>query len=176
MCYGAVIRMKVLASGLYYLDGFHNTSLLDIGCGFGLMTDYLQDEFNLSVAGTDIKNTLVKQIKFYPDIKMIEHSFQYGLLSDVLHHIEIKKQLSFIKHSFNYCDKIIVFEALDSILARLACKLGTWLAGTKVDDFDGHRKDWHGFLSGSFIVKELPLHIPIWYPFKYRCYVLEELH
>jgi len=96
---------------------FNNNSLLDFGCGFGDMYNYIQEnKLNIIYNGYDINNDLIKEgIKKYQKIKLKSVDFLNSkdyyfdfIVSSGVHNFKIKDNWEFIEKTFekfNRCAK-----------------------------------------------------------------------
>jgi ubiquinone/menaquinone biosynthesis C-methylase UbiE len=114
-----VNRTKTI-SGIYrkWIKG---KSLLDVGCGDGIIIYNLSKNLNIAVTGCDILKYTIKPIKF----KLMEkvdrlpfpnHSFDTVSFNDVLHHTLFPVQETLIAEAIRVARKnIIIFELKPTI-------------------------------------------------------------
>lgn len=84
--------------------------ILDVGCGKGMMTYYLQEVFfDAQVIGADISSkNIIEAHNNYPTIKFIPYEqlqhnvFDVLVVSDVLHHIPENERGFFVQHITRY--------------------------------------------------------------------------
>lgn len=100
------------------------TSVLDIGCGNGIISSNIQDHFKCALTGTDILNYLKRNISFvqmpnqttYP---FDNKKFDVGLFIDVLHHMPYEQQIIAIKGALKICSKLLIIEVAPSLITKI---------------------------------------------------------
>ncbi|QUR68064.1 class I SAM-dependent methyltransferase [Mycobacterium spongiae] len=117
-----VVRLRDQAEGLadYLARG---DSLLDVGCGTGHLSAYLQDMYGVESSGVDVKDSRQVKIAFEhfdgTSISQPDKAFDHVVLSEVLHHSH--DPLALIKECHRVARRsIIVFEDMpDGLLGKL---------------------------------------------------------
>lgn len=94
-----------------YRDWIKNDEkILDIGCGNGIVANFLIKHLEVNITGCDIENYLIYDLPF---VKIAKDKFPFSnrrydvaLLNDVLHHIDLKDQKTvktFLVSFLPYC-------------------------------------------------------------------------
>lgn len=102
-------------------------SLLDVGCGTGLLSAYLQEKYRVDPSGLDVKDFRRTQIPFREfdgtSIPFPDKAFDHVVVSEVLHHSH--DPMALIKQCHRVARRsIIVFEDLpDGLVGKLVLYL-----------------------------------------------------
>ncbi len=100
------------------------SSVLDIGCGTGVVVSQLIKKYKFKKAfGCDIENYLIEPINFKLQtdphvIPFKNNTFDIGLFNDVLHHIDFNGQKILIKESMRVSKKVLIFELIPGIINK----------------------------------------------------------
>ncbi len=154
-------------------------SLLDVGCGTGVVTKILGDHFSSKIKGADINNYLIYEVPFIKikngKIPFKNNSFDFSLLNDVLHHVDKDRQRDVIKEAARVGRKVLLFEFEPTILGKLADIIlnkfhyGDLHTPLSVRTING----WQGlFKSLGFNSKVIKLKKPFWYPFSHIAFMV----
>lgn len=154
-------------------------SLLDIGCGTGVVAKILGEHFSSKIMGCDIKNYLVYKIPFIKikdgRIPIKDNNFDVSLLNDVLHHIDRENQASVLKEAARVSKKLLIFEFKPTMVGKLADLIlnkfhyGDLHAPLSVRSI----RDWQElFESLGFKYKTVKLKKPFWYPFSHIAFLI----
>jgi SAM-dependent methyltransferase len=102
-----------------------DTSVLDIGCGTGLLCFDLRREKNCRVVGIDLSRKMLdfgRSNNPFDDIEFLhqdatnmkdlhDNSFDYVVVLNVIHELKLDKQLKLLKESLRVGDKVILFDS-----------------------------------------------------------------
>lgn len=154
-------------------------TILDIGCGTGVVTKILGEYFTSQITGADIKNYLIYKIPFLRisngKIPSKGKIFNIALLNDVLHHIDKENQVDVLKEALRISKKVLIFEFEPTIIGKLADII--------LNKF--HYGDLHAPLSvrsigewqALFKIMQLKyqtvkIQTPFWYPFSHIAFMI----
>lgn len=157
----------------------HGDSILDVGCGTGIVAKMLGDYFSTNITGCDIKNYLIYKIPFIEignnKIPVKDKSYDVALLNDVLHHVNKQYQINVLKETARVAKKILIFEFEPTIIGKLADiilnkfhygDLNTPLSVRTI-------AEWQNlFKTLGFESKVVKLKKPFWYPFSHIAFML----
>lgn len=157
------------------------STVLDIGCGNGIITKLLLDEFSLKVTGCDVKNYLIYDIPFvkinHNKLPNFKRKFDAVLLNDVLHHIPGEKQKNLILFCLRIAKKILIFEAKPTLFGKITdIILNKYHYGDlNVPLSFRNVADWKVlFKRLSIKSKIVVLKRPFWYPFSHIAILLQK--
>lgn len=157
-----------------------NDKVLDIGCGNGIITNFLKQYFEINITGCDIKNYLVYKMPFIKidggQLPFTKKVFDTTLLNDVLHHIPKEEQEHLIHQAIKVANKILIFEAEPNIMGKIAdIALNKFHYGDlNVPLSFRSVQDWQKlFKNLSLNSKMVKLKKPFWYPFSHIAFLLE---
>lgn len=154
-------------------------SILDVGCGTGIVTKMLGDYFSTNITGCDIKNYLIYKIPFLKikdnKIPVKDARFSIALLNDVLHHVPKQYQADVIKETTRVAKKALVFEFEPTFIGKLADVIlnkfhyGDLKAPLSVRSID----EWQNlFRKLSLKSQTIKLKKPFWYPFSHIAFMV----
>lgn len=157
-----------------------NSTVLDIGCGNGEVTNVIADyfnierDYNLKITGTDVINYTKHGFEFhlaeFNKLPFNDNEFDIGLINDVIHHISKDLQIDFIKEALRVCKKVIIFDLDGTTLAKMTCFLVNRFYEKDMASPLSHRKinEWIFLLRKHNIkYKTHPIKIPFYYPYNY---------
>jgi len=123
------IRAKIVIEAYRpYLRPEH--SVLDVGCGNGVMADEIRKEIRCRMTGTDVMEYLETDLPFEPMPASTKLPFSAGqfsavLFTDTLHHMPKDQQLALIAESLRVTSgKVLLLE----MRPTLAAKATDWIA------------------------------------------------
>lgn len=98
--------------------------VLDVGCGDGILSQILQEKFDIKITGCDIENYLQKNIPFVTmkqpgKLPFPDKSFEVIMFNDVLHHTSHANQEMLLKEACRVANKILIFEEQPSLVGSL---------------------------------------------------------
>lgn len=99
--------------------------VLDIGCGNGVVSKQIADEFRLRIYGCDTLNYLTKKIPFKltkdgRPLPFKNHEFSAAMFNDVLHHIPYSIQEQLITDALRVAKQVLIFEVQPTIIGKVA--------------------------------------------------------
>lgn len=102
-----------------------HSTVLDVGCGNGIVTKTLSQSLNIKAYGCDILNYLkinleFKTMKNFSKLPYKNSSFDYVMFNDVLHHTELDNQIVLIKEALRVSRTVLLFEVYPTISGRTA--------------------------------------------------------
>lgn len=156
--------------------------IVDIGCGNGVTTKKIIENFQVDVTGCDIENYLDVTLSFYlipksGRLPFPNQSFDFAMLNDVLHHIDKSYHIKIIKEALRVAKKVLIFEAeptlrgkiFDLILNKLHYgSLETPLSFRR-------REEWlELFKKTGLLCTIRSVKRPFWYPFLHMAMMVKE--
>lgn len=155
--------------------------VIDIGCGNGIITKLLKENFNIKITGCDIKNYLTYNLPFITirnnNFSTFKRRFKVAMLNDVLHHISKNEQERLISESLKIANKMLIFEAEPTLFGKIADiilnkfhygNLNTPLSFRSSSEWQKLFRKLH--LSSTLI----RLKKPFWYPFSHIAFLVEK--
>lgn len=147
--------------------------VLDIGCGNGISTKTILENFKVDVTGCDVEKNITVNLPFFMIPKsgrlpFKDRFFDSAMINDVLHHVEKSYQQHIIQEALRVAKKVLIFEVeptlsgkiFDMILNKLHYKsLQTPLSFR-------WRKEWIKLFKEMDLTYETKsVKVPFWYPF-----------
>ncbi|MBI2268237.1 MAG: class I SAM-dependent methyltransferase [Candidatus Blackburnbacteria bacterium] len=160
-----------------------NEKVLDVGCGTGVVSEYLASHFNVTITGCDINNHLSRDIKFvkmaYKDkLPLPKNSFDTAMLNDVLHHVEWDDQERLLREALRVSKKVLLFEVQPTLVGKLCdYLLGKIYYKNMLIPFTFRTSAEWKILFKKLPVKRLKtkyVHRPFFYPFSHIAFCLEK--
>jgi len=178
------VRASIISRCLSSLN-IKGKSVLDVGCGNGIVSQYIQKEYDLDLYATDIHDYLKRfnaNIKFTlmkskDELPFSDEFVDIVTFCDVLHHMKNIKAI-LLEGNRVASEAIFIFEDCESALLRfvdiglniiydpnMPCPL----------NFKTY-KEWCTLLKEiGFSFTTLMLEYPFWYPFKHMAFVLTKV-
>lgn len=147
--------------------------VLDIGCGNGISTKTIADNFKVNATCCDVEKNIIVNLPFFRipkdgKLRFKNRSFDSAMINDVLHHVDKQYQAHIIKEALRVAKKVLIFEVeptlsgkvFDMILNKLHYKsLQTPLSFR-------WRKGWiELFKKMGLNYETKSVKTPFWYPF-----------
>ncbi len=100
------------------------TTVLDVGCGNGIMAEEFKRSFMCNITGTDILNYIENNIPFTQmpsehTLPFITKSFDIVTIIDVLHHTDNYTQATLIKEAKRVGKKVLIIETAQTLKAKV---------------------------------------------------------
>lgn len=101
-------------------------SVLDVGCGNGIMTEEIRKALGCRVTGTDVMEYLAADLPFKAmsepsKLPFDDGEFSAAMLTDALHHMPRDLQMPLIAESLRVCrDRVLLLEMRPTALAKTA--------------------------------------------------------
>lgn len=159
-----------------------NQKILDIGCGTGITTKVIIENFKVSITGCDVENYLVFDIPFYKISKkgklpFKNKSFDLAMLNDVLHHVDKPYQTYIIKEALRVAKKVLIFEAEPTISAKIFDSILNKLHYSSLDTPLTFRSNiqWQQLFNSielKYNIKRVER--PFWYPFSHIAMMIKK--
>lgn len=154
-------------------------SVLDIGCGTGVVAKILMNHLSIKITGCDIKNYLFLHIPFIKiknnKLPIKSNSYNIAMLNDVLHHVDKQRQFEILKEAIRVAKKVLIFEAEPTFTAKLTDIL---LNKYHYGDLDTpltfrSLNDWKDlFKKLSLESHSIKIKKPFWYPFSHIAFMV----
>jgi len=140
----AEMRMKLILNTFRPFI-FPGNTVLDIGCGNGILSKKFEEHFNCSVVGTDIISYLKTEIPFkkmesIDKLDFNNKQFDVALFNDVLHHIPFESQFKLIHEALRVSNRVIIFEVKPTPTSLLLDFICNKLDNPKISVTLTHRK------------------------------------
>ncbi len=99
--------------------------VLDIGCGNGVVSAYLQRQFSWNLTGCDIMKYTVNDIKFVHmedkhTLPFKNNSFEIAMFNDMLHHMTYENQEKLIIEALRVANKVLIFDENPTLVGKLS--------------------------------------------------------
>lgn len=176
------IRFKLIKSSYsHWLK--KGDKILDVGCGNGIITKLVKNNFEVKIIGADIENYLIYDLPFIKiegnSLLSIKNKFDVLMLNDVLHHLSKDEQEKLIVEALSLAKKVLIFEAEPTLAGKIADIILNKFHYNKLNVPLSFREvnDW------IKIFKKLNLNYqlikpkkPFWYPFSHIAFLLRIHH
>lgn len=136
-------------------------SVLDIGCGNGVVSSQIAERFGCRLVGTDILYYTTKDLPFLRmqedyTLPFKDNEFDIGLFNDVLHHMPFEKQILLVTEALRVCSEVLIFEAKPTLAAKFLDRVANHIHYPEIPITLTHRtkKDWLELLSSGVITAE----------------------
>lgn len=156
-------------------------SIIDIGCGTGVVTKNLTKYFSSKITGADIKNYSLYKMPFIKiakgKIPIKNNMFEFSMFNDVLHHINREDQPDTLKEAARVSKKVLIFEFKPTISGKLFDKILNKFHYGNLDVPLSMRtlEEWTDlFKSLGFKYQSMILKRPFWYPFSHMAFIISK--
>lgn len=115
------------------------STVLDVGCGDGIITEHLGNRFSLRITGCDIKKYLLRPITYVhmnqdDTLPFRAASFETVMFNDALHHTSKPNQIRLLKEAVRVTkNNILIFEAIPTLTTYIFDYLMNRLSQPLVD-------------------------------------------
>ena len=155
------------------------SKVLDVGCGTGVVADYISKKLSLTVSGCDIDKYLLTDITFFkmksiselPDSKR----YDFSMFNDMLHHTNYENQITLLKESLRISEAVIIFELIPTIIGRYGDFFLNKIHNPKMEISYTYRtqQEWeYIFKKNKFKFEKKIVKRPLLYPFNHVAYKL----
>lgn len=155
-------------------------SVLDIGCGTGVVSNALKNKFSLEITGCDLENYLLIRIPFKQitsDILPVKtKSYGIAMLNDVLHHMPKDKQTRILLEAIRVAERVLIFEFEPTLLGKFTDILLNKLHYKNLGDALSLREipEWENLFRGIGVkFQTIKPKKPFWYPFSPVAFMLQ---
>jgi ubiquinone/menaquinone biosynthesis C-methylase UbiE len=155
--------------------------VLDVGCGTGVVGDYLRKNLGLDLTGCDIDDYRITKIPFKKmtnmnELPFEESSFDVCFFIDMLHHTEYDTQIKLLEEGFRVTNIAFIFEIVETPLGKLFDYLLNKVHNPVMNIPYTYRstKEWMKLgkeLNTEVDVRTVPA--PLWYPFSHTAFRLK---
>ncbi|MFX0206353.1 MAG: class I SAM-dependent methyltransferase [Candidatus Hodarchaeota archaeon] len=161
-----------------------NENVLDVGCGNGIVSEYLEKGLGVKIRGCDIDNYLITKINFskmkHPSkLPFKKNSFDSVMLNDVLHHTTKINQNKLLKEALRVGKKVLIFEIEPTLVSKVCDILINKIhyGSLKVPLTFRKIKDWEKlFRKMNFKYTSKQLRKPLLYPFKHTAFCVSSIN
>lgn len=155
--------------------------VLDVGCGNGVVSQFLKDALILRLHGTDILDYRKTDIPFTQmreghKLPFLDSSFDCVMFNDVLHHTDDIESL--ILEGKRVAKRILIFEDKKSWLLSIVDIVLNYFYSPKMPcplNFKTS-EEWHLlFLKLGLSCEAGEINYPFWYPFRHQVFCLRNV-
>jgi len=174
----SVIRSRII---IHTYSGWinDNLSVLDIGCGTGVVSQELMKTFSFSkLVGCDIENYLLTDIPFIKlkslnKLPFNNKAFDVAMFNDVLHHTSFNNQEALISDSLRVAATAFIFELNPTWLGKMLDFLINKIHNPRMNIPFTYRTPagWQNIFKKMGLKYEIKnVKSPFWYPFRHIAY------
>ena len=174
-----VVRAKLI-SDVYKKWVKPKSSVLDIGCGTGIVADELRKSLDIRVEGCDINSYLIRPIKFkvMNSVEKLDYRnnlFECSMLNDVLHHTDYDIQEKLLKEALRVSKTVLIFELLPTLSGKIADFIINKIHNPKMNipyTYRTHNQWKKLFKKQGYLCKTHEVRKPFWYPFSHIAFLV----
>lgn len=153
-----------------------NSKVLDFGAGDLYISKLIQDSCNCKIVGADIIDygtDYVEKVTFTGNkLPFEDKSFDYVIVTEVLHHIEYDQQKAMLEELKRVAKQIVILEDAPNALTRLIDRFHNE-GDMPVPLAFRNKGEWMKFLSKIGDVEYIEIKRPFWFPLKYYLMVIK---
>ena len=178
------IKFAVKQRGRVLLNSYkdlinENYKVLDVGCGSGQLANFIEDNSNWKITGTDVDNVLDVDMPFYLMKEKNKLDFEYNsfdviMFNGVLHHMTTEDRNNLFKEAFRVAKIVLVFDAYSTFLNKFLCFLMYKIRFPTKKVYQNYMSPEDFDLLG-FKVKRLNIENNWYYPLKHFSFKLGEV-
>lgn len=180
--YTSKYRAKLI-SDVYKKWIKNGDSIIDVGCGNGIVTSELKDNLSINVTGCDIDNYLVadipyKRMKSFSKIPFPNKKFDGAFFNDVLHHTDYSNQRKLLEEAARVSHNVYLFELKPTVVGRAGDFLLNKIHHFKMKIPFTYRteREWDAlFKELGFSYSKIHVERPVFYPFTHIAYKLRRI-
>jgi ubiquinone/menaquinone biosynthesis C-methylase UbiE len=156
--------------------------VLDIGCGNGIVSRKLADQFDVVITGCDTQRYLLREIPFKlmlskSRLPFRQKKFAIAMFNDVLHHADYITQGKLLIEAFRLTEKVVIFELRPTLVGKNLDYLLNKVHNPNMNIPFTYRseKEWEMFFRKMHLkYNKRRVASPFWYPFSHVAYMLSQ--
>jgi ubiquinone/menaquinone biosynthesis C-methylase UbiE len=174
-------RAKIIAE-CYRTWDIQGKSVLDVGCGNGVVSRVLEELLSVELIGTDIidyrkENIKFKLMKSSNELPFEDLSFDYVMFNDVLHHCVSYEDL--IREGGRIAKNILIFEDCQNLPLDIIDIALNYIYCHRMPcpRIFHQEQEWESiFRNLGFVVEKKDIiKYPLWYPFKHMVFRIKKV-
>ncbi len=157
--------------------------VLDIGCGNGVVSRYLQKYFKWDLTGCDIMEYTVEKIKFVHmtdryKLPFKNKSFEIAMLNDMLHHVTYENQEKLIVESLRVAKKVLIFDENPTLIGKISDFLINQFHNSNMEFLFTFRtkENWEKLFKKLKVSSNYhKVHKALFYPFSHTAFLIKKI-